>query len=321
MYHNIFESKINKLRALIFEKLVPLIDNDYILVDLPYHSNIGDILIWEGECCFLNSLPFKCIYSASMHTYKKQKLTNDTIILIHGGGNWGDVWRPSQDFHLKIIQEYPDNKIIVFPQTVHYDNQQNLEYDISIISRHKNLTICTRDNVSFELLKKTYLNTKVLLVPDMAFCISTHSLLKYKMKSSDIDLYLKRGDKEEVYFNINNYTNNFKVLDWPSMESKSFTALLLRGISIAQRLKIFPTFWVDYYAQNVARIKMIEVGVKFLSKYNTIYTTRLHGAILSVLMGKSFFLINNSYGKNKNYFQTWFYDLSDQCFFLDVDKD
>ena len=49
MYHNIFESKINKLRALIFEKLVPLIDNDYILVDLPYHSNIGDILIWEGE--------------------------------------------------------------------------------------------------------------------------------------------------------------------------------------------------------------------------------------------------------------------------------
>lgn len=72
-----------------------------------------------------------------MHTYKKQKLTNDTIILIHGGGNWGDVWRPSQDFHLKIIQEYPDNKIIVFPQTVHYDNQQNLEYDISIISRHK----------------------------------------------------------------------------------------------------------------------------------------------------------------------------------------
>lgn len=66
---------------------------------------------------------------------------------------------------------------------------------------------------------------------------------------------------------------------------------------------------------------MIEVGVKFLSKYNTIYTTRLHGAILSVLMGKSFFLINNSYGKNKNYFQTWFYDLSDQCFFLDVDKD
>ena len=183
------------------------------------------------------------------------------------------------------------------------------------------MTICTRDNVSFELLKKKYLNTKVLLVPDMAFCISTHSLLKYKMKSSDIDLYLKRGDKEEVYFNINNYTNNFKVLDWPSMESKSFTALLLRGISIAQRLKIFPTFWVDYYAQNVARIKMIEVGVKFLSKYNTIYTTRLHGAILSVLMGKSFFLINNSYGKNKNYFQTWFYDLSDQCFFLDVDKD
>ena len=57
-----------------------------------------------------------------MYTYKKPKVDRNTIVLIHGGGNWGDVWRGSQEFHLKIIQEYPHNRIIVFPQTVHYDN-------------------------------------------------------------------------------------------------------------------------------------------------------------------------------------------------------
>lgn len=44
--------KTEKLRNIIFDQLSPLIDNDYVLWDLPYHENIGDTLIWEGERCF-----------------------------------------------------------------------------------------------------------------------------------------------------------------------------------------------------------------------------------------------------------------------------
>ena len=48
MDENKFEKKVNELCSEIYQKLSLLIDNDYILVDLPYHSNIGDVLIWEG---------------------------------------------------------------------------------------------------------------------------------------------------------------------------------------------------------------------------------------------------------------------------------
>ena len=72
MDENKFEKKVNELCSEIYQKLSLLIDNDYILVDLPYHSNIGDVLIWEGERQFLSKLPYKCLYKASMYTYKSK---------------------------------------------------------------------------------------------------------------------------------------------------------------------------------------------------------------------------------------------------------
>ena len=43
------KEKIERLRAEIEKQLIPLIDSDYVLWDLPYHTNIGDTLIWQGE--------------------------------------------------------------------------------------------------------------------------------------------------------------------------------------------------------------------------------------------------------------------------------
>ena len=58
--------------------------------------------------------------------------------------------------------------------------------------------------------------------------------------------------------------------------------------------------------------------MRFLSKYEYIYTTRLHGAILALLLGKRFFLINNNYGKNKNFFETWLKEKDEDIHFLDI---
>jgi exopolysaccharide biosynthesis predicted pyruvyltransferase EpsI len=58
--------------------------------------------------------------------------------------------------------------------------------------------------------------------------------------------------------------------------------------------------------------------VSFLSKHEYIYTTRLHGAILALLLGKRFFLINNNYGKNKNFFETWLTEKDEDIHFLAI---
>ena len=67
-----FEEKINQLRGIIKEKITPLITGDYVLWDVPYYGNIGDILIWEGECQFLSSLSYKCLQSSASWTWRRK---------------------------------------------------------------------------------------------------------------------------------------------------------------------------------------------------------------------------------------------------------
>ena len=54
------EEKIKQLSSIVRERIIPLIDHDYVLYGLPYYSNIGDTLIWEGELELLKEVPYKC---------------------------------------------------------------------------------------------------------------------------------------------------------------------------------------------------------------------------------------------------------------------
>ena len=37
---------VEDIRNKVREQLVPLITDDYVYLDLPYHDNLGDMLIW-----------------------------------------------------------------------------------------------------------------------------------------------------------------------------------------------------------------------------------------------------------------------------------
>jgi len=309
-----FQEKINKLKKKIFEELTPLIDSDYILIDLPYHSNIGDLLIWEGEENFLKTIPFKCLYRSSNRTFEYKKISDDVIVLIHGGGNFGDVWRAHQIFHLNIVKYYPNNKIIFLPQTVHYDSKINLGIDSEIMSKHKNLTICARDNVSYGILHNYFANNTILLEPDMAFYINPKQLENKTKPVKDI-LFLKRTDHEislEIdYLNHITEEGEIAIHDWPTMEQVYWQQLLLYKMCYLNK----PYRRIaDAFANTMYRKFGTELGVEFLSEYKYIYTTRLHGAILSILLKKRCVFFNNSYGKNSSFYDTWLSDIEEVKF-------
>lgn len=309
------QQKINQLRLLLETKLTPLINNNYILLDVPYYSNIGDILIWEGERQFLNKIPYKCLFSKSIYTFTKQPLSKETIILLQGGGNFGDIWRHHQEFRLKIIKEYPDNKIIILPQTIHYDSLKTMEADANLMLKHSNLHICARDKISFDILNKYFGNNHYLL-PDMAFCIFSTSLNQFRQGETEKTLFLKRTDKE---LSNNSYTpvvqNELDVRDWPSMEALSSVQQYFQLLHnyqgyIAKIIGCSNTYsLIDFFASHYYRSNLIKQGVNFVSSYKDIYTTRLHVAILSILLHKECKFIDNSYGKNSSFFDTWLQDV------------
>lgn len=306
-----FEEKIAQLRGKIEEALLPLIDNDYVLWDCPYYSNIGDILIWQGELEFLQNTKCKCLGYASKDTCRFPKLPENVIILLQGGGNFGDLWKEHQEFRLQVVQAYPNNRIIVFPQTVFYQDEDLMQRDAQIMGEHKHLVLCARDQKSYELLQKDFTNT-VLLLPDMAFCISTIHKKKSCCVSPKRGLYLNRSDKEFADNKIN-LPENLESHDWPTYERRYLVIKILNGLLRVKRYcnSNLLDRVVDFWAYKRLRCDLINTGVSFLAKYDIIYTTRLHVLILSILLGIECYVIDNNYGKCINFYQAWLEDL--QC--------
>lgn len=311
-----FEEKITQLRSNIREKLTPLITGDYIHLDNPYHTNIGDTLIWEGECQFLSSLPYKCLQSSSSATWRRKPLSPVTVLLLHGGGNFGDLWAGSQDFRKRIIEDYPNNRIIMFPQSVWYNDKSLIEKDAAMFAKHKDLYLCARDAWSYEFMKKFFGANHIMLVPDMAFCIDDAKLAPYRGRGQGKELYFKRTDRELDTDTLIQVSKNVDIHEWPSIEHPSQQiSLFLKMIGAYRRLdklKMAPAIFakrIDDYANSIVRPYLVRMGCEFLAPYDHVITTRLHALILSVLLHKPVDYIDNKTGKLSAFVSTWLTDL------------
>lgn len=93
-----------------------------------------------------------------------------------------------------MIREFPDNPVVVLPQSVHYDDAENLRRDAAFLKDYPNVVICLRDKHSFEILSDVVPN-RLLLVPDMAFFVDARKYAD-EVEEGDGTLYLRRVDKE-----------------------------------------------------------------------------------------------------------------------------
>ncbi len=303
--------KKGQLREIIRNSLIPLIDNDYIFIDLPYYKNIGDILIWNGTEAFLKEIKKKCLYRASFYTFDYRQLSSSAIIIMQGGGNWGDLWHEHNDFRKEIIKRYPQNKIIILPQTIYYEDDNNLKNDFECFSHHEKLIVCARDKYSYDIINKN-LNTQVLLLPDMAFFLD----ITIKRKITGRSLFFKRNDKElntNISYNI--VPKNAEVSDWPTYEKKVFIDKCLARLQYWIS-HFYPQFsfskchrFENFIYFHILRFVYQNAGIKLLCNYDIIFSTRLHAAILGVLLGKEVVFFDNSYGKNSNFYHSWLEDL------------
>lgn len=313
----IYQKKILELKNIIHERLTPLITGDYVLLGLPYHPNIGDSLIWEGSETFLKKTPYRCLYRASVPSYNPNyKIPHNATILINGGGSFGDLWRRNTKFWLYLIQQYPQNKIIILPQSIFYNDEKILKEDAKFFSEHKNLTICLRDNTSLKIANQHFPQSTNILVPDMAFYMDITKWGKYIKPSAGRTLFLNRKDSEQkLNQNYNIVPNEAEVQDWPTMEKNSLLLNIYNRVDvylqkIDRRLSShFSNSFSNIIYKNIFRKRFIKDGVVFISAYSDIYVTRLHAAILCILLQKEFTWFDNSYGKSSAFYDTWLSDI------------
>lgn len=265
------------------DELKPLIDRDYCFLDLPEYRNIGDHMIYEGSREFLRTLPYTQKYESSVNSFKESKVGIDDLIILQGGGNFGDLWSMHQHFRERIVSSFKKNKIIVFPQTIYFEHSENLNRAVSVFSDHPDLTICTRDHRSYETAKTNFTQNTILLLPDMA-SYKNLGIVRRAPEIIESVLFMKRRDKElEKTYSLP-YIKNLETQDWPTFEE-------------------------DYFNYLPAKHKQsqfyLNEGIMFMTNYDLVISTRLHGAILATLLGIPTIVVDNSYGKNRTYYESW----------------
>lgn len=177
-----------------------------VLVATPQHGNLGDQAIVAAEYKLLDNIfPEKKIYEIPNGYYSaygdliKKHITEKDIIVIDGGGNLGTLWEWEDDKITKIISDYKDNKIVIFPQTCFYkENSENrINKNKIVYESAKDLTVMLREKQSYALFHNLFPNTKSILLPDVV--LSLKPQIKNKKRKGVLICF--RNDRERVVAN------------------------------------------------------------------------------------------------------------------------
>lgn len=276
----------------------------------------------------------------------EQRLIKEAPLILQGGGNLGDLWPHHQLFRERIISQYRDRPIIIMPQCIYFTNAENLNRAATIFNAHPNLTLFTRDDYSYELALKHFSNCQVIKAPDMVFGMVNMPIPAYKFNSKRPILYLCRDDTElDPTFSPSALgIPNLVVQEWDDSPKEwiyrgrgQFGELKewywrLPGMVLLvregwQRGLAHPQQWLPRqkwerfhpYArkfdflpdQFLVRFSwsMMHAGVYQLLQSRLVITNRLHGHILSTLLGIPNILLPNSYYKNEAFYETWTYQI------------
>jgi pyruvyl transferase EpsO len=263
-----------------------------LFLDYPHHMNIGDHLITKGTECFFANNNISVVGRFNLIDFPDRiDIHEKTIIVLQGGGNFGDLYPQNHKFREAVVRRFPDHRIVVLPQTAFFQDDRKQLESIKVFSEHQHLVLFARDSVSASIMQA--FSQMVFLAPDMAHYIG---YLPSTNLASDDTLYLLRRDNELNYEAHAGLNPNVKPMDWPDLykdgDRQRMLELRLQVDGFAEWYK-----FMDYG---------IDMAIKLFSQYRNIVTSRLHGFILSQIMRKDCTLVDNNYGKNSSYIKTWY---------------
>ncbi|XP_025089854.1 uncharacterized protein LOC112561519 [Pomacea canaliculata] len=269
-----------------------------MLMDFATYENKGDPAIAAGQVALLKRLNVTIVFSCSTglcndDNFKKareiSKGYNSTslVILMQGGGNL--IGYSVLDYtRKKILNLFPDFPTILFSQSIWLNKKKEAHLNVcrEIYSHRENLTIFLRDRQSLGLAQKHFPGTKLMLMPDMAFGLGR---VPRTMPPTHDILWIKRADGESSGYKVPELPTNLSVYvgDWLKWKTNQGTTPMETSFLIAFN------------------------GLSFLQRGRVVITDRLHGHILSVLLGIPHVLIDNPpYFKLSSFRRTWTAGLS-----------
>ncbi|MBE5898686.1 MAG: hypothetical protein E7279_03705 [Lachnospiraceae bacterium] len=269
----------------------------FVLLSTDY-SNLGDHAMTYAHIKMIKkNLPEYNVYEVLVgDTLKyirniKENIRSEDIITLKGGGNIGVEYYREELFRRKIIKMFPNNRIIMFPQTVYFPNnkmgRKQFDITINVFNSHSNLYAFFRDSVSYRTISNRLICNK-FLTPDIVFSLGRIDIGSAQRKGA---LICMRNDVEGIY------TEMEKKLVFKTLEQ-----VFERNVIKTDTVK-------EYMISRQDRKRELYSMWKLIESVSLMITDRLHGMIFAALLGTPCIVLNTYNHKLRGQYE-WIKDLN-----------
>ena len=201
-----FRDELSKCKQ--FESVKPG-ENHVFYFGITIHPNLGDlaqrycITKWIKE-----NYPDYQLVMVESDVIVNPKLTkrffnhlkniygNDDVIVFQSGYCTQDLGGNHPLMHRMVIDCMPDAKILMMPQTIYFQHEENKRICAENHNKAKNMLFLARDFVSYEMAKEMFPNIKVKAYPDIVTTLI--GTLNYNNPRNGVCL-CTRNDGEKLY--------------------------------------------------------------------------------------------------------------------------
>jgi pyruvyl transferase EpsI len=262
------------------------------------YGNLGDVAITYAQTQFLKDslqgyevidVPIsKTLEGISMI---KKTIKNSDIVTTVGGGNFGDLYDQIEFYRQLVVESFPNNKVVSFPQTMDFSNSEKGKKALlqakKCYSKHKNMTFIAREQLSFDLMKEAFSSNNVILTPDIVMSLNK---IEPEYERNGVVMCLRDDDEKLLTPNekaklLELVDNNFKV------KSHYDTHINKSNLSIEERNDELGKIWTAF------------------KKAELVITDRLHGMIFCYITKTPCLVFQNNNHKVKGSYQ-WIKDKS-----------
>jgi exopolysaccharide biosynthesis predicted pyruvyltransferase EpsI len=309
-------------------------------------ENKGDAAIWSAQQILLSMMGIETMEACrfmdkgcnmTKFTQALEDHKPNSAIIMAGGGNFNDYYWEDQPSRMEMIKHFTQVPIRAFPQSIHMTHNDRINDTKKAFLSHPNLQLAARDAPSYKWLADTFEGEKVapastdlavtdgigkgeiktVLTPDIAFMWGSRPDFRINTPKEYDILILARDDKEISAGNSKSIPFGKGNLDLGgSIGNVSYWKV---------DWKFTPTPEIDNkehreMGKNQRAWAKATEGFRMLGAANFVITDRLHGHILSTLIGTPHVVMDSKLGKNINYHDTWTKDCACTRVAEDIDE-
>jgi exopolysaccharide biosynthesis predicted pyruvyltransferase EpsI len=233
------------------------------------------------------------------------------VILLHGGGNLGDLWPYHQALRERVMRDFPGRRIVQLPQTAHFQHLEAVEQARAIFESCSDLLLIARDSDTQERLDQWF-EVPTDLAPDPAFALGPQT--SGAIPAAEL-LWLTRTDTEATQSLTPPDSGDVHAVDWLDDDvdtilgipmSRARAQVEIWGRRSRRIPRATPAVQqVLVRAFDLLAQRRLEYGLELLARGRIVVSDRLHAHVLALLLGTPNVAVDTGYGKLASFWRTW----------------